>query len=130
MSVLLDKEYPEGCRLTSMRFTREYFREYAEAMDEVETVMDIECPFDEKTRRLIAFALAIKDRNETAVKAQFNAALKVGVKFKDLAYVASMVEFEATRFDNTWVHAALGDWTQLTRDDYDSGCTCGVVRKY
>ena len=39
MPFLFDKEYPEGCRLTSMRFTREYFREYAEAMDEVETVL-------------------------------------------------------------------------------------------
>lgn len=116
--------------MTFMKFTEEYFRQYAEAMDEVESVMDMECPFDEKTRRLIAFALAIKERNETAVKAQFNAALKVGAKFRDLAYVASMVEFETTRYGNNWLHEALGDWTQLTKDDYDSGCRCGVVRRY
>lgn len=113
-----------------MKFTEEYFREYAEAMDEVESVMDTECPFDEKTRRLIAFALAIKDRNPTAVRAQFNAALKFGAKFRDIAYVASMVEFEATRYGNNWLHEALGNWIELTKEDYESGCSCGVVRKY
>ena len=96
--------------MTFMKFTEEYFRQYAEAMDEVESVMDMECPFDEKTRRLIAFALAIKERNETAVKAQFNAALKVGAKFRDLAYVASMVEFETTRYSNNRFHETFGDW--------------------
>jgi alkylhydroperoxidase/carboxymuconolactone decarboxylase family protein YurZ len=113
-----------------MKFIEEYFRQYTEAMDEVESVMDVECPFDEKTRRLIAFALAIMDGNNTAVRAQFNAALKVGAKFKDLAYVASMVEFETTRYRNNWLHEVLGDWIELTKDDYDSGCRCGVVRRY
>ena len=113
-----------------MRFKEEYFREYAEAMDEVETVMDMKCPFDEKTRRLIAFALAIKDRTPTAVKAQVHAARMSGVKCKERAYVESMVEFEGSRYGNTWLHEALGDWTQLTKDDYNAGCSCGVVRRY
>ena len=53
-----------------------------------------------------------------------------GVKFKELAYVESMVEFEGSRYGNTWLHEALGDWTQLTKDDYNAGCSCGVVRRY
>lgn len=113
-----------------MKFTEEYFREYAETMDEVESAMDINCPFDEKTRRLIALAIAIKDRNQTAVRAQFHAAFRCGAKFREIAYVASMVEFESTRYGNQWLHEALGDWVQLTKDDFDSGCSCGVVRRY
>lgn len=113
-----------------MRFTEEYFPEFTEAMDEVEAVSEIKRPFDDKTYHLIAFALAMKSRSPIAVKAHFHAALKAGASTKDLAYVISMTEFETVRMDDTWVHDVLGDWTQLTRDDFDSGCRCGVVRRY
>ena len=56
--------------------------------------------------------------------------MKVGAKFKDLAYVASMVEFETTRYSNNRFHETSGDRIQFTKDDYDSGCRCGVVRRY
>ena len=46
-----------------MRFTGEYFRQYVEAMDEVESVMDTECPFDERIWHPIAFASAIRESN-------------------------------------------------------------------
>ena len=51
-----------------MRFTEGYFPQYVEAMDEVESVMDMGCPFDERTRRPIAFASAIRESNRTVVK--------------------------------------------------------------
>lgn len=56
VSVLPDKRYSEGCGLTFMRSTEEYFRQYMEAMDEVGSVMDMGRPFDERVRHPIAFA--------------------------------------------------------------------------
>lgn len=64
------------------------------------------------------------------MKTWFNAALQVGAKFRGLAYVASMAEFETTRYSNNRFHETFGDWIQLIKDDYDSGCGCGVVRRY
>ena len=113
-----------------MKFTEEYFPEFAEAMDEVEAAMEMKRPFDDKTYHLIAFALAIRSRSPLAVKAHFHAAIKCGATTRELAYVISMTEFESQRMDDSWIHDVLGDWTQLTKDEYDSGCRCGVARRY
>lgn len=113
-----------------MRFSEEYFPEFTEAMEEVEAVTEMKRPFDDKTYHLICFALAISTRSPVALKAHFHAAVKAGVSIRELAYVISMTEFEKQRMDDTWIHDALGDWTQLTKDEYDSGCRCGVVRRY
>lgn len=113
-----------------MKFTEEYFPEFAEAMGEVEAAVEMKRPFDDKTYHLICFALAIRSRSALAVKAHFNAAMKCGATTRELAYVISMIEFESQRMDDSWVHDTLGDWTQLTKDDFDSGCRCGVVRRY
>ena len=51
-----------------MRFTEGYFPQYVEAMDGVESVMDTECPFDERIWHPIAFASAIRESNRTVVK--------------------------------------------------------------
>ncbi len=113
-----------------MKFTEEYFPEFAEAMAEVEAAVEMKRPFDDKTYHLICFALAIRSRSPLAVKAHFNAAMKCGATTRELAYVISMTEFESQRMDDSWVHDVLGDWTQLTKDDFESGCRCGVVRRY
>ena len=52
------------------------------------------------------------------------------MSLKEIASVIAIAEREASRMDDTWIHDALGDWTQLTRDDFDSGCRCGVPRRY
>ena len=54
--------------------------------------------------------IAIRERKRAVVKTWFNAALQVGAKFRDLAYVASMVEFETTRYSNNRFHETFGDW--------------------
>ena len=113
-----------------MKFAEEYFPEFAEAMAEVEASIEVKRPFDDKTYHLISFALAIRSRSPLAVKSHFHAALKAGATMKELAYVISMTEFESQRMDDSWVHDVLGDWTQLTKDEYDSGCRCGVARRY
>ncbi len=113
-----------------MKFTEEYFPEFADAMAEVEAAVEMKRPFDDKTYHLISFALAIATKNPLAVKAHFHAAVKCGASTRELAYVISMTEFESQRMADSWVHDVLGDWTQLTKDDYDSGCRCGVVRRY
>lgn len=113
-----------------MRFAEEYFPEFAEAMEEVEAVSEMKRPFDDKTYHLICFALAIRSRSPIALKAHFHAASKAGASFRELAYVISMTEFESQRMDDTWIHDALGEWTQLMKDEFDCGCRCGVVRRY
>lgn len=113
-----------------MRFTEEYFPDFADAMNEVEAAVEMKRPFDDKTYHLISFALAFKYKNPIASKAHFHAAMKAGASTRELAYVISMTEFETMRMDDTWIHDALGDWTQLTRDDFDTGCRCGIVRRY
>ncbi|MBE6525187.1 MAG: hypothetical protein IJF47_02090 [Candidatus Methanomethylophilaceae archaeon] len=113
-----------------MRFIEEYFPEFVEAMDEVDAASEMKRPIDDKTFHLICFALAARTRSSTSLKAHFHAAIKCGASLRELAYVMSVVENEGSRMDDTWMHDTLGDWTQLTRDEYDSGCRCGVVRRY
>lgn len=113
-----------------MRFIEEYFPEFTEAMDEVDAVSEIKRPIDDSVFHMICLALAVRSRNPTSLKAHFHACVSCGVTLQQLAYVIAVTERECARMDDTWIHDTLGDWTQLTRDDYDSGCRCGVVRRY
>ncbi len=113
-----------------MRFLEEYFPEFAEAMDEVDAVSEMRRAVDDRTYHLICLAMAVGSRSPVSLRAHFHGAVACGVSLKEIASVIAIAEREASRMDDTWIHDALGDWTQLTRDDFDSGCRCGVPRRY
>ncbi len=113
-----------------MRFLEEYFPEFAEAMDEVDAVSEMRGGLDDRTRHLICLAMAVQSRSPVSLKAHFHGAVACGVSLKEIAAVIALAERESARMDDTWIHDTLGDWTQLTRDDFDSGCGCGVPRRY
>ena len=62
-----------------MRMLAEFFPEFSEKLDEMDTLYADQRSIDEKTYQFICFALSIKGRSKPCVLKHFKGALKAGV---------------------------------------------------
>ncbi len=96
-----------------MRLLSEFFPEFTEKLDEMDTLYADKRSIDEKTYQFICFALSIKGRSKPCVLKHFKGALEAGATVKELAYILALVMREAAGADDCWTHDVIGDWKEI-----------------
>jgi AhpD family alkylhydroperoxidase len=96
-----------------MRLLAEWFPEFADKLDEVDTVCREKRSIDEKTYQFICLALSIKNRSKPCLLKHFQGALEAGATLKELAYIMALTFRESAGGDDCWTHDALGDVKEL-----------------
>jgi len=71
----------------AMRLVAEWFPEFAEKFEEIDTMFAEKRLFDEKTCQFICLALAVKGRSAPCVKKHFMGALKAGAILQEVSQV-------------------------------------------
>jgi len=107
-----------------MRMLAEFYPEFTEKLDEIDENYKEKMPFDEKTYQLICFALSVKERNAPGAKQHFREALTAGATIKEMSYTLALVMRGSADADDCWTHEALGDWTELLKEDFTCSCNC------
>jgi len=105
-----------------MRMLAEFFPEFAEKLDEMDSLYGDKRLIDEKTCQFICFALSIKARSKPCVLKHFKGALEAGATVKELSYILALVMREAAGADDCWTHDVLGDWKEIMRGNVNCGC--------
>ena len=100
-----------------MRMLAEFFPEFAEQLDQMDSLYAEKRLIDEKTYQFICFALSIKARSKPCVLKHFKGALEAGATVKELAYILALVMREAAGADDCWTHDALGDVQRLLKEN-------------
>jgi len=96
-----------------MRLLAEWFPEFAQKFDEIDTLYHDKRTIDEKTYQFICFALSIKNRSKPCLLKHFKGAMEAGATTKELAYIMALVFRESAGGDDCWTHDALGDVKEL-----------------
>ena len=96
-----------------MRMLAEFFPEFSDKLDEMDTLYADQRSIDEKTYQFICFALSIKGRSKPCVLKHFKGALEAGATVKELAYILALVMREAAGADDCWTHDVIGDWKEI-----------------
>ncbi len=105
-----------------MRMLAEFFPEFADKLDEMDSLYGEKRLIDEKTYQFICFALSIKARSKPCVLKHFKGALEAGATVKELSYILALVMREAAGADDCWTHDVLGDWKEIMRGNVNCGC--------
>ena len=107
-----------------MRFLSEFFPEFTEKLEEIDSLYSDKRTIDEKTYQFICFALSIKARSKPCVLKHFKGALEAGATVKELAYILALVMREAAGADDCWTHDVIGDWGDIIAGN--TKCDCQV----
>lgn len=105
-----------------MRMLAEFFPEYAQKLDEMDTLYAEKRFIDEKTYQFICFALAIKARSKPCVLKHFKGALEAGATVEELTYILALTMREAAGADDCWTHDVLGDWNEIIAGNINCCC--------
>jgi len=105
-----------------MRMLKEFFPEFSDKLDEMDTLYGEKRLIDEKTYQFICFALSIKARSKPCVLKHFKGALEAGATVKELSYILALVMREAAGADDCWTHDVLGDWKEILKGNVNCGC--------
>ena len=105
-----------------MRLLSEFFPEFTEKLDEMDTLYADKRSIDEKTYQFISFALSIKGRSKPCVLKHFKGALEAGATVKELAYILALVMREAAGADDCWTHDVIGDWKEIIAGNIACDC--------
>ncbi|MBN2051488.1 MAG: carboxymuconolactone decarboxylase family protein [Spirochaetales bacterium] len=105
-----------------MRMLADFFPEFADKLDEMDTLYGEKRLIDEKTYQFICFALSIKARSKPCVLKHFRGALEAGASVKELSYILALVMREAAGADDCWTHDVLGDWKEILKGNVNCGC--------
>ena len=105
-----------------MRMLAEFFPEFSQTLDEMDSLYSEKRTIDEKTYQFICFALSIKARSKPCVLKHFKGALEAGATVKELAYILALVMREAAGADDCWTHDVLGDWKQVIAGNIQCDC--------
>ncbi|MEM4259135.1 MAG: carboxymuconolactone decarboxylase family protein [Candidatus Thermoplasmatota archaeon] len=100
-----------------MRLLEEWFPEFSQEFDKIDSMYKAKRSIDEKTYQLICFALAIKGRSAPCVRKHFKGALEAGATLKELAYIMALVFRESAGNDDCWVHDVLSDYKELMKSN-------------
>lgn len=98
-----------------MRLLAEWFPEFAEVLDKIDTLYKEKMPIDEKTYQFICLALSIKNRSKPCLLKHFKGALEASATLKEIAYIMALVFRESAGGDDCWTHDALGDYKELIK---------------
>jgi AhpD family alkylhydroperoxidase len=105
-----------------MRILAEFFPEFTDQLDAMDTLYRQKRMIDEKTYQFICFALSIKARSKPCVLKHFKGALEAGATVKELAYILALVMREAAGADDCWTHEVLGDWKAILAGEISCDC--------
>ena len=83
-----------------MRLLMEYFPEFVKELDKVDEIYKEKSSMDEKTKQLLCFALAIKNRSKPCLLKHFKGSLKAGATLKDIADVMALTFRESAGGDD------------------------------
>ena len=100
-----------------MRLLAEWFPEFAEKFDEIDTLYEETRSIDEKTYQFICFALSIKNRSKPCLLKHFKGALAAGATLKELSFIMALTFRESAGGDDCWTHDALGDVQKLLTEN-------------
>lgn len=98
-----------------MRMLAEWFPEFAEELENMDTLYAEKRMIDEKTYQFLCFAMAIKGRSAPCVRKHFMGALNAGATVQELVYIMALVFRESAGNDDCWVHDVLGDYKELMK---------------
>jgi AhpD family alkylhydroperoxidase len=105
-----------------MRLLKEFFPEFTDMLDHLDSLYADKRLIDEKTYQFICFALSIKARSRPCVLKHFKGALEAGATVKELAYILALVMREAAGADDCWTHDVLGDWKEILAGNIKCDC--------
>jgi AhpD family alkylhydroperoxidase len=105
-----------------MRMLAEFFPEFVEMLDAMDTLYARKRSIDEKTYQFICFALSIKGRSKPCVLKHFKGAMEAGATVKELAYILALTMREAAGADDCWSHDVLGEWKEIIAGNIDCDC--------
>jgi AhpD family alkylhydroperoxidase len=105
-----------------MRLLAEFFPEFTDLLDNLDTLYNQKRMIDEKTYQFICFALSIKARSKPCVMKHFKGALEAGATVKELAYILALVMREAAGADDCWTHDVLGDLKAVLAGEIACDC--------
>lgn len=105
-----------------MKLLTEFFPEFTDLLDTMDTLYGQNRMIDEKTYQFICFALSIKARSKPCVLKHFKGALEAGATVKELAYILALVMREAAGADDCWTHDVLGDWKEIIAGNITCDC--------
>ncbi|SFH25419.1 alkylhydroperoxidase AhpD family core domain-containing protein [Desulfotomaculum arcticum] len=105
-----------------MRMLAEFFPEFAQKLDEMDSLYAEKRMIDEKTYQFICFALSVKARSKPCVLKHFKGALEAGATVQELAYILALVMREAAGADDCWTHDVIGDWQEIIAGNIKCDC--------
>lgn len=105
-----------------MRMLAEFFPEFADKLDEIDSLYAAKRSIDEKTYQFICFALSIKGRSKPCVLKHFKGALEAGATVEELTYILALTMREAAGADDCWTHDVLGDWKEIIAGNVKCSC--------
>jgi len=92
-----------------MRLLAEWFPEFAQKFDKVDSLYSEKRMIDEITYQFICFALSIKNRSKPCLLKHSQGAMKAGATLQELAYIMALAFRESAGGDDCWTHDALGN---------------------
>ena len=105
-----------------MRLLKEFFPEFVDALDQMDSLYGEKRLIDEKTYQFLCVALSIKARSRPCVLKHFKGALEAGATVKELAYILALVMREAAGADDCWTHDVLGEWKEILAGNIKCDC--------
>ena len=100
-----------------MRQLAEWFPEFSQKLDEIDSLYREKRMIEEKTYQFICFALSIKNRSKPCLLKHFKGAMEAGATLKELTYIMALVFRERAGGDDCWTHDALGDVQKLIAEN-------------
>jgi len=100
-----------------MRQLAEWFPEFSQKLDEIDSLYREKRMIEEKTYQFICFALSIKNRSKPCLLKHFKGAMEAGATLKELTYIMALVFRESAGGDDCWTHDALGDVQKLIAEN-------------
>jgi AhpD family alkylhydroperoxidase len=100
-----------------MKLLAEQFPEFAKELEKIDKVYKEKSSMDEKTRQLLCFALAIKNRSKPCLLKHFKGSLKAGATLRDISEVMALTFRESAGGDDCWTHDALGDFRKIMKEN-------------
>ena len=102
-----------------MRLLAQYFPEFAKELEKIDDIYKEKSSVDEKTKQLLCFALAIKNRSKPCLLKHFKGSLKAGATLRDLAEVMALTFRESAGGDDCWTHDALSDFRKVMKENIE-----------
>jgi len=105
-----------------MRLLAEFFPEFTQKLDEIDSLYASKKKIDDKTYELICFALSIKGRSKPCVLKHFRGALDAGATVEEIVYIFALTMRESAGADDCWTHDVLSEWEDIVAGKLDCGC--------